>query len=309
MVIFEITMIWQVIPKSMILIPQRLFDSPQVATILRDGNICILAKELRQPIRQREGYVSNHVVSICLAGQQRIETYDGEIFIVKAGEVLFIPRGLYYITDLLPKNGTFKSLLFYFDDAIIQEFLSTTRVTEIKREEVPNHLKFGIVPTLELFAESLIHIYQSNQLRNKNFLNVKILELLFLLNTLVPEQELANFLFRLTLPQKRNIKDFMEHNFDKPLKVEDYAYLTGRSLSTFRRDFKAYYDLTPQKWLKEKRLDKAVSILAQKEVSVTELAYEVGYENISYFIKEFKTKMGQSPKQYILSLNRNNLSS
>ena len=291
----------------MILIPQRLFDNPQVTTILRDGNVCILAKELTKPILQKEGYISNHVISICLSGQQRIETYDGELFTVKAGEVLFIPRGMYHITDLLPKAGTFKSLLFYFDDTIIQEFLATTPVTEIARTEVPNHLKFGVVPMLEMYAESLIHIYQSNQLRNKNFLNVKILELLFLLNTLAPEQQFANFLFRLTLPQKRNIKDFMENNFDKPLKIEDYAYLTGRSLSTFRRDFKSYYDITPQKWLKEKRLDKALDILQQKEISVTELAFEVGYENISYFIKEFKNKVGLSPKQYILSQYRNNL--
>jgi AraC-like DNA-binding protein len=36
-------------------------------------------------------------------------------------------------------------------------------------------------------------------------------------------------------------------------------------------------------------------------------SYEVGYENISYFIKEFKKKVGQSPKQYQLSLHRNKL--
>ena len=291
----------------MILIPQRLFDNPQVTTILRDGNVCILAKELTKPILQKEGYISNHVISICLSGQQRIETYDGELFTVKSGEVLFIPRGMYHITDLLPKAGTFKSLLFYFDDTIIQEFLATTPVTEIVRTEVPNHLKFGVVPMLEMYAESLIHIYQSNQLRDKNFLHLKIIELLHLLNHLAEEQQFANFLFRLTLPQKRNIKSFMENNFDKPLKIEDYAYLTGRSLSTFRRDFKAYYDITPQKWLKEKRLDKAVTLLEKKEISVTQLAYEVGYENISYFIKEFKQKIGQSPKQYMLAQYRNNL--
>ena len=54
----------------MILIPQRLFDNPQVTTILRDGNVCILAKELTKPFLQKEGYISNHVISICLAGQQ-----------------------------------------------------------------------------------------------------------------------------------------------------------------------------------------------------------------------------------------------
>lgn len=291
----------------MILIPQRLFNDPQVTTILRDGNICILSKELKAPIVQREGYISNHVVSILLAGEQHIRTYDEKMIKIKPNEVVFAPRGLYYVSDLLPKNGTFKSLLFYFDDSIIEEFLSTSRVTEVSNKSVPDYLKFGVVPPLQLFAESLINIYLNNQLQSKNFLRVKILELLFLLNNLATEQQFANFLFRLTLPKKRHIKTFMEKNFDKPLKIEDYAYLTGRSLSTFRRDFKTFFDITPQQWVKEKRLEKALTLLEEKEQSVTELAYEVGYENISYFIKAFKKKFGQSPKQYMLGLYRNKL--
>ena len=293
----------------MILIPQRLFEAPQVTTILRDGNVCILKKTLTEPIVNREGYISNHVISILLSGEQHIKTYDDQLIKIKPQEILFIPRGMYYISDLIPKEGKFESLLFYFDDSTIEEFLSTSKVTEISNKTVPDHLKFGVVPSIQLFAESLISIYETNQLRNKNFLNLKILELLFLLNGLAKEQQFANFLFRLTLPKKRNIKNFMEQNFDKPLKIEDYAYLTGRSLSTFRRDFKSFYDITPQKWIKEKRLEKALAILDKKEISITDLAYEVGYENISYFIKEFKTKIGLSPKQYILSQHRNNLKS
>lgn len=291
----------------MILIPQKLFEHPQVDVLLRDGNTCILQKELIERVIGKEGYISNHVVSMVLAGKQQIKTFEGEIIEVRANEVLFIPRGLYYITDLLPENGTFQSLLFYFDDALIQEFLATSKVSQFSKEKTPAFLKFGVVPNLQLFAESLIAIYKGNQLKDKNFLNVKILELLYLLNGLAKEQAFADFLFRLTLPKKRNIKTFMEQNFDKPFKIEDYAYLTGRSVSTFRRDFKSYYDLTPQKWLKEKRMEKALQILEEQSISVTELAFEVGYENISYFIKEFKTKVGLSPKQYILSKNRNNL--
>lgn len=291
----------------MILIPQRLFGLPQVTTILRDGNVCILKKELTEPIIDREGYISNHVVSMVLAGEQRIRTYNDEVILVRPNEVLFIPRGMYYVSDLLPKDGTFQSVLFYFDNSIIEEFLSTSKVTEISRKTAPTYLKFGVVPPLRHFMDSLLHIYQNQQLRNKNLLNIKILELLFLLNTLAKEQQFANFLFRLTLPQKRNIKSFMEQNFAKPLKLEDYAYLTGRSLSTFRRDFKAYYQITPQKWLKAKRLDKAINLLKQQEMSVSQLAYEVGYENTSYFIQAFKNKVGQSPKQYMLALHRNKM--
>ena len=291
----------------MILIPQRLFESPQVNTILRDSNVCILEKELTESIVHREGYIANHVIVILLSGEQQIRTYEDQLIRVRAPEVLFIPRGMYYISDFLPQDGTFKSLLFYFDDSIIQDFLATTKVTEISRTAVPDHLRFGVVPSINLFAESLMTIYGNHQLRDKNFLRLKILELLYLLNGLAKEQAFANFLFRLTLPKKRNIKTFMEKNFAKPLKVEDYAYLTGRSLSTFRRDFKAYYQTTPQKWIQEKRMDKALQILQDKEMTVTELAYEVGYENISYFIKAFKNRVGLSPKQYILAQHRNNL--
>ena len=289
------------------LIPQRLFDNKQVKTILRDGNVCILTKELSAPVLNQEGYITNHVISILFSGHQRIKTYEGQIITVAPMEVVFIPRGLYHVTDLMPEKGKFKSLLFYFDDAIIQEFLSKTKVSEVARQAVPDHLSFGVVPTIKVFAESLVHIYQSHHLRNKNFLQLKIIELLYLLNELSQEQQFANFLFRLTLPKKRNIKKFMEENFSKALKVEDYAQLTGRSLSTFRRDFKNAYQRTPQKWLKEKRIEKALKIINQKEISVTQLAYEIGYENISYFIKEFKAKVGLSPKQYILQIHRNNI--
>ena len=291
----------------MILIPQRLFGEKEVKTILRDGNVCILEKKLSKSLYQREGYISNHVISILLSGQQQIQTYEEKRITINAGEILFIPRGLYHVTDLLPEQGHFHSLLFYFGDDIIQEFLSTVQIREINKMDVPEFLKLGTVPTVNLFAQSLIQIYQTQQLRDKSFLNLKILELLHLINGLVTEQKFTEFLFQLTLPKKRNIKTFIENNFDKPLNVDDYAYLTGRSVSTFRRDFKAQFNTTPKKWLKEKRIEKALTLLDNQNMSVTELAYEVGYENISYFIKEFKAQIGLSPKQYILSQHRNNL--
>ena len=291
----------------MILIPQRLFDNKDVRTIFRDGNVSILEKRLSESIYKREGYISNHVVSILLAGKQQIRTYDDEVVTVHAGEVLFIPRGLYHITDLLPENGNFHSLLFYFDNSIIQEFLSTVKVKEVNRINTPEYLKLGTVSSIQQFANSLIQIYGTSNLSNKKFLSIKILELLHLLNEQISAQQFAEFLFQLTLPKKRNIKTFIEQNFDKPLNIDDYAYLTGRSVNTFRRDFKNQFNTTPKKWIVEKRIDKAVNILKSKELSVTQLAYEVGYENISYFIKAFKAHIGQSPKQYILSLHRNKL--
>jgi len=293
----------------MILIPQILFENPKVRIIFRDGNSSILIKKLNESLVNREGYISNHVISMVLAGTQSIKNFDEQVIRIAAGEAVFIPRGMYYVTDLIPENESFKSLLFYFDDSLIQEFLSAVKVNEISRTAASDHLKFNQTPSIKLFAESLMAIYQNNPIEQKGIVNLKIMELMYLINDVVPEEQFANFLFQLTLPKKRNIKSFMEKNFAKPLKIEDYAYLTGRSLSSFRRDFKDYYAITPQKWLKEKRLDLALKLLEQNQKSVAEIAFEVGYENISYFIKSFKSREGLSPKQYMLAQNRNFLQS
>lgn len=288
----------------MIIIPQRLFGEPQVRTILRDGNTCILEKQLSQSLFNREGYISNHVISILLVGQQRITTYEDQQITVNGGEILLIPRGLYHITDLVPREGQFHSLLFYFGNDLIQDFLSGTPVQEVKREVVPEYLKLGVVPTIQQFAHSLLQVYRQPGLNNKRFLPIKILELLHLINDLVSEQRFADFLFQLTLPQRRNIGTFLENNFDKPLNIEDYAHLTGRSVSTFRRDFKQQFHTTPKKWLKQKRIERAVHLLNTRSMSVNQLSYAVGYDNVSYFIRAFRKEVGLTPKQYLLRQGR-----
>jgi AraC-like DNA-binding protein len=89
-------------------------------------------------------------------------------------------------------------------------------------------------------------------------------------------------------------------NFGKPLNIEDYAYLTGRSVSTFNRDFKRLFTISPKQWLMEQRLEKAKSLLAINNTSVSDVAFESGYENISHFIKAFHKKFDISPKQYLI---------
>lgn len=288
----------------MILVPQRLFSAPTVQTLARDGNNCLLHKQLPTAQLEREAYVANHAVSLVQSGRQVIRTYEDNIVTAQAGEALFLPRGVYYITDLLPASKQpFSSLLCYFDDTTIHRFLSTLTVTEVDRSQAPDHLKFPERPSLTAFTDTCLQLGQDGVL-TKPLLELKTLELLHLLHGLADRQTFAQFLFRLTLPKRRNLRQFMEHNYTKPLGVEDYAYLTGRSVSSFRRDFRAHFGTTPNKWLRRQRMEQAVAMLQAGDLSVTELSYSVGYENISYFIREFRKVTGLSPKQYMLAQKR-----
>jgi AraC-like DNA-binding protein len=57
--------------------------------------------------------------------------------------------------------------------------------------------------------------------------------------------------------------------------------------------------VTPQEFLRTVRLKYAASVLSQKKLRVSEVAYMCGYKDISYFSKSFKEFYGQSPTDYI----------
>jgi AraC-like DNA-binding protein len=85
--------------------------------------------------------------------------------------------------------------------------------------------------------------------------------------------------------------------------IEELAFLTHRSESTFKRDFKKWYGEPPAKYLKERRLQKALSLLHQPEYSVNEVAWECGFENAAHFSTSFSKRFGKSPKKYRNDLN------
>ena len=284
----------------MIVIPQRLFADPNVTVLARDGQNAILHKCLDRDLIRREAYIANHAISIVLRGEQTLATYEDNYTTLKAGEMVLLPRGVYYVTDLKAGEDAFESLLFYFDDDAVRDFVSTLTVPDIDRAAAPEFLQLPQPNAVRSFADNVLNIYGNLNVTDE-MLRLKTLELLHLVNAAVPHQRFANFLFRLTLPRRRDLRRFMETHATKPLSVEDYAYLSGRSMTTFRRDFKDYYNTTPQRWIKEQRIKHAVNLLDQREMPVVDLAAEAGYQNVSYFIRAFKAQTGHSPKQYMLA--------
>ena len=130
--------------------------------------------------------------------------------------------------------------------------------------------------------------------------DIKLLELLYLLANSEQGADFMAAMQSIGQRPRKSIVQFMNANYDKPLSIEDYAYLTGRSISTFSRDFKRQFGTSPKRWLIDRRLDKAKRILLQDSYTVSQTALEVGYENISHFIKAFHKKHGISPKQFMM---------
>ena len=82
------------------------------------------------------------------------------------------------------------------------------------------------------------------------------------------------------------------------MKLEEFAYLSGRSLSAFKSDFIDTFHCPPGKWLLKRRMEHAKYLLQIWDKNINELAFETGFENASHFIKIFKQTYGITPLQF-----------
>ena len=98
-------------------------------------------------------------------------------------------------------------------------------------------------------------------------------------------------------PNVKPQDDFMHMNanYMYEFSLEELAHYTGRSLATFKRDFKKLSDLTPEKWLIRKRLEVAYQLMKEGGKRISDVYAEVGFKNPSHFSTAFKRQYGVPP--------------
>lgn len=83
------------------------------------------------------------------------------------------------------------------------------------------------------------------------------------------------------------------------LNVEDLGREMGMSRVQLYRKLKSLTNYSPNELLRRMRLKKAASLLASAEMTVAEVAYEVGFSSPSYFTKCYKEEFGESPTDFL----------
>jgi AraC family transcriptional regulator, exoenzyme S synthesis regulatory protein ExsA len=281
------------------ILPQQFYQNPSVNKILVDGLSCIIHKTSAEVVLHKEGYVSAHAITLVLKGKLRVEKDNGIPIHVHENQMIFLPRGIYMISDFIPDSDVFEAVVFFFDEELLSSFVTANQIHPIKEKQLDYKI-LAYTDSVRYYTESLLKLYQDKALATRGVTRLKLTELLHLLSSSGSGSCFVEALATLHNKQRRSIKEFMTLNFSKPLSIEDYAYLTGRSLSTFRRDFLEHFGVSPKQWLIDMRLEKARQLFERNNTNVAQVAMEVGYENMSHFIKAFHKKYGRPPKQFVI---------
>jgi AraC-like DNA-binding protein len=111
------------------------------------------------------------------------------------------------------------------------------------------------------------------------------------------QPELAGVFFDYGIPEKINLEEFMYRNYTFNVSLQKFAYLTGRSLSAFKRDFKTIFHETPNRWLVQRRLQEAHFLIDKKNKKPSEIYLDLGFEDLSHFSYAFKKQFGLAPTE------------
>lgn len=243
--------------------------------------------------REGESFTFYHSVGIVLNG--KMELSDGKKKKqFKKGDLFSSQKNhLLKFIKYPAENGEFQSLSLYFDEQVLREFSEEYGYGGKKTGDSayisisPNKVLSSFMKAL-LSYEELLNVKQRTEL-----LRIKQKEALILL--LEYEPSLKDILFDFSEPHKIDLEAFMNKNFRFNVHIDRFAYLTGRSLATFKRDFQKIFGIPPRQWLQQKRLEEAHYLITQKGKMASDIYLDLGFENLSHFSFSFKKAFGFAP--------------
>ncbi len=100
------------------------------------------------------------------------------------------------------------------------------------------------------------------------------------------------------MPKLKKVLSFIRSNYDSQISLDDMAAVAEMSSKYFCSFFRNMTRQTPVEYLNTYRIEKASKLLLSTDISVTDIAYSTGFNDLSYFIKTFKAIKGITPAKY-----------
>lgn len=244
-----------------------------------------------QKSREEETFVSEHVLTHILSGDLVLHTVS-DSYNLKAGDTALLKRNqLAKATKLPPPSGEFRSVSVFFDQTALRDFYLENKIAPVAPYTGESLLILARNPLYQSYTSSLAAYQQGSTSDGLTALKVK--EALMLILHL--NGEAGNMLFDFCEPGKIDLEQYMNMHFKFNVSMNRLAYLTGRSLATFKRDFAKIFNTSPNKWLQQRRLKEAYYLIKEKRMKVSDVYLEVGFEDLSHFSFAFKNTYGKSP--------------
>lgn len=184
----------------------------------------------------------NHVLMHVYSGEFLVE--EGlKKTVIRKGECVFIRRNHKVIMTKRPADSVpYKGIFMILKREFLHDFynhLDRRCIPEAGNKELPSIIRINKNVNIDSLFASMLPYFDVNIVPHENLMNLKQQEAVYSLLSI--DGLFYQILFDFADPWKIDLKNFMECNYMCDLSMEEFASFTGRSLSTFKRDFFRYH--------------------------------------------------------------------
>ena len=215
-------------------------------------------------------------------------------------ESAFISKGQYFMSEVLSiEKSYFDGIMVFFDDefllSMFNKYPTLLKATDTKNI---NNNSLCIIEKSDALHETMLStkFYLERKSDESILIQLKFEEIFLQLLQSNKSNKILNYFQSLYSKSLFKFKNLFENNSFES--VEDMIIQSKLSQPQFRKLFNELYNTTPKEWLLKKSLLKSKKLLEDKELNVTEVCYECGFNSISWFIKSFKKEFDITPKKY-----------
>lgn len=149
---------------------------------------------------------------------------------------------------------------------------------------------------IKIFRE----FYEEENQSNISYLKLKVLEIIMLLEPISYERDIksSQYFSGEVVNKIKKAHNEVISNLENKITLNELAEKYKISLTNFKNCFREVYGSPYYTYLKKYKIHKAIHYLEETDLSITEIASKVGYENPSKFISAFKELVGYTPREY-----------
>jgi AraC-like DNA-binding protein len=244
--------------------------------------------------RGTEDLVTEHVLTCLIAGESK--TFIGDqVYVSRPGAMTLIRRNTLLKIIKYPEPGgrPYQSLAIFFTQATLKNISTQENLLANGLHNGESTVDFTNNIFLKGYFDSLLPYFKTEAPLASKMAELKTREAIELL--LRQNSSIKNILFDFSEPFKIDLEAFMNRNYIYHMPLSQFARLSGRSMATFKRDFKKVFTETPERWIQQKRLERAHFLISEQKQSPAAVYCEVGFETLSHFSVAFKKHFGYNP--------------
>jgi AraC family transcriptional regulator, exoenzyme S synthesis regulatory protein ExsA len=274
-----------------IALPNYIFENKELYQIINDESVIVSksSKYKKDMISLRN---SMHLVILLINGGKTLHLKNSDISI-DVNDILYLSQGNYFMSEIIGDKNSFESILIFFDDEYVFNFIKKYNIDLVTNEE-----KDVLLLKRDEFISSCVNTinqYYKNSIENSLDLVKLKLDELFLYSFSKDKKEFSTFLNKILQTKSSRVKYILEENIDIINSVDDMCKLTRLNSKALRKEMNRLYNQNPKEWLDEKRLYLASTLLKNSKKSISEIATTCGYATVSWFIIQFKKHYKTTP--------------